>query len=57
MSVVLRIKTKELWSVNNLFFMLYPAARATSVMTPNQLAGGQHSIPFPATNNNLLQGH
>lgn len=55
MSVVLRMKNKEHRSIINLFFMLYPAARATSVMTANQVARGEHGTPFLATNNNPLR--
>lgn len=39
-------------SIINLFFMLCPAARATSVMIPNQLMGEQCGTPCKATKNN-----
>lgn len=55
MSVVLRRKNKEHRSIINLFFTLYSAARATSVMTPNQVARWEHGTPFPATNINHLR--
>lgn len=54
MSVVLRMKNKKHRSIINLFFMICTAARATSVVTPSQVAGGEHGTPSPATNNNHL---
>lgn len=48
-------KEKEHRSIINLFFTLYPAARATSVMTPNQVARGEQGTPFLVTNNTTLR--
>lgn len=55
MSVVPGMKNKEHRSIINLFFTLYPASRATSVMTPNQVARGDHGTPFLVTNNTTLR--
>lgn len=55
MSVVPRMKNKEHKSIINLFFTLHPAARATNVMTPNQVARGKRGTPFLATKNNPLR--